>query len=163
MFDALAASNSRQYRAFFILPVLRNNNRNRLAYGLFGSVAKNVLGAAVPASNNAVDIFAYDGVITGVNDRPQPTQPLFAVAKRNFNMLALGNVAVDLKHRAIAKQLHSAIYNDLTAVLANVLQLAGPEIGIQKLRTQFGERDRKCCLKQSMATPSHRLIRRKPV
>ena len=37
MFDALAASNSRQYRAFFILPVLRNNNRNRLAYGLFGS------------------------------------------------------------------------------------------------------------------------------
>jgi hypothetical protein len=163
MIETLPASDSRQYHAFLILPVLWNDNRNRLANGLFGSVAKNPLGTPVPASNDAVEIFTYDGVITGVDDRRQPARSLFAFAKHKFKMLALGNVAVDFKHGAIAEQLHSAVDNDLTAVLADVPQLARPETPIRKLRAQFGERNRKSCLQQSMAITSHCLFRRKPI
>ena len=38
----------------------------------------------------------------------------------SFDLLVLGNVAIDLKHRAVAEQLHPAVYNDFAAILAEM-------------------------------------------
>jgi hypothetical protein len=57
----------------------------------------------------------------------QPTQLLFAFAKRSFDLHALNfesfdlrNVAINLKHGVITEQLHPAVYGDFVAILADM-------------------------------------------
>ncbi len=115
------------------MAVFRNNNRDRLANCLFGSVAEDALCAFVPAYDNAIEILAYDYVIARLHDRRKPTQSLFTFAQRVLELLALvderlgvRNVAIDLKHGVIAEQLHPAVHNDFVAILADMSQLPGP-------------------------------------
>ena len=62
--DALTPSDARLYCALFILPVLWDDDCDRLAYYFFGCVAEYPLGTFVPAGDNAVEIFAYNCIDT---------------------------------------------------------------------------------------------------
>src|SRR6516162_11134269 len=74
------------------LPVFRNQNCNGFTNRLFGSVAEDTLGTPIPACDNAVEVLAYNRIVTGLDDRRQPAQLLFALAKRGLGLLVLGNV-----------------------------------------------------------------------
>src|SRR6516164_8552343 len=74
------------------LPVFRNQNCNGFTNRLFGSVAEDTLGTPIPACDNAVEVLAYNRVVTGLNNRRQPAQSLFTFAKCSFGLPALGNV-----------------------------------------------------------------------
>jgi hypothetical protein len=104
--------------AFFALSICRNYNRNRLTDRHVRSVAEYALGTPVPACDNAVEVLAYNRIVTVLDNCPKVTQPLLAVAKLGLDTLAFSNIAIDLKHGVVAKQLHAAIDNNLTAVLA---------------------------------------------
>src|SRR5690242_10860420 len=84
MVDALTSSDARENFALFALPILRNYNCNGLADRLGGREAKDVLGALVPACNNAIEVLAYNRVITGLDYRGHEAQPLFTFVKRSF-------------------------------------------------------------------------------
>ena len=115
--DAFTPPDARQYCALFILPVLRDHDCDRLAYDLFGSVAEYPLGTPVPAGDNAVEIFAYNCIITRLNNGRQKHQLLLSFTKIGFDLLALRNVAIDFNHRAVTEHLLPAFYNDFTAIL----------------------------------------------
>jgi len=68
MLDALTPSDARQYLALFVLPVLRDYDSDRLTYCLVGSVAEYALRSPVPTGDNAVEIFAYNCVVTGLDN-----------------------------------------------------------------------------------------------
>jgi len=74
------------------LPVLRDDHRDGLADRFFGSIAEDALRTPIPTRDYAVEVLAYDCVVAGLDDGCQPTQSLFAFAKRCFGPLALGNV-----------------------------------------------------------------------
>ena len=120
---------------FFALPVWWDHNCNRLTNHLFGSVAENTLSTAIPACNNAVEVFAHDRVVIELDDRCQPAQSLVAFLKLGFNLFALGNVAIDFKHGVVAEQLHPTVYEDLAAILADVTEFARPITCILQMRT----------------------------
>ena len=119
MIDALSASDARQDLTFFALSVLWNHNCNRLTNGLFGGVAEDTLGTPVPARDNAIEVLAYDRVVAGLDDGRQPTQPLFGFAQRCFDLLVLGNVAIDFEY-GVAEQLHTAVNDDFAPVLTDM-------------------------------------------
>src|SRR3984957_440491 len=148
MVDTLSSSDARQDRALFVLPVLWNDDCDGLANSLVGSVAKDTFRTSIPARDNAIEIFAYNCVVTVLDDRCKPTQSLFAFAKRGFNSLALiiesfdlRNVAIDLKHGVITEQLHPAVYRDFAAILADMAQLARPVTLIQQEGSQLRKFD----------------------
>src|SRR5580692_7788735 len=127
MVDTLSSSDPRQDRALLILPVLWNDDCDGLSNSLLGGVAKDSFRTPIPTCDNAIEIFAYDCVVTKLDDGCKPTQSLFAFEKRSFNLLALiierfdlRNIAIDLKHGVITEQLHTAIYCDFAAILADV-------------------------------------------
>jgi hypothetical protein len=66
-------------------------------------------------------------------------------------LLDLGDVAIDLEHGVVTKQLHPAVDNDLASVLGRVAQLAEPVTHAPKLRPQCGKVDRKPGLQQGVA------------
>jgi hypothetical protein len=47
---------------------LRDDDCDRLANGLFGGVAEYTLCTFVPACDNAVEIFAYNCIVTRLNN-----------------------------------------------------------------------------------------------
>jgi hypothetical protein len=51
----------------FLLAVRRNQHRNGLADGFLGRVAEQTLRAFVPTGDNAVEVYADDGVVRGVS------------------------------------------------------------------------------------------------
>src|SRR5579863_4084894 len=114
---SLSSSNTIKDVALFALSIRWNYNRNRLTDRLFCSVAEDALGTPVPACDNAVEVLAYNRVVTILDNGPKVTQPVLAIAKLCLDTLAHGNIAIDLKHGVIVKQLHPAIDNNLTAVL----------------------------------------------
>ena len=62
--DARTPSDARQYCSLFVLSVLRDDDCDRLTCGLLGSVAEYALRTFVPACDNAVEIFAYNCIVT---------------------------------------------------------------------------------------------------
>jgi hypothetical protein len=60
-------------------------------------------------------------------------QPLL----RSGESFEVRNVAIDFKYGIIIKQLHSAVYDDFTSVLAGVAQLARPVTAIQELQAHL--------------------------
>jgi hypothetical protein len=53
--DPLSPPDTREILTFFVMAVFRNNNRDRLANCVFGSVAEDALCAFIPAYDNAID------------------------------------------------------------------------------------------------------------
>src|SRR6516165_3601778 len=66
----------------------------------------------------------------------------------------LGNIAIYFKHSVASEQLHPAVHNDFSTILADVAKLSGPIMFIPKLQAQFGKCDGKCGLQQSVAAAS---------
>src|SRR5262245_51544444 len=60
MLDALTAPNTFENRWLLVMPVGRNQDRDRLADNLFGQVAENPLRTPVPACDDAIKVYAYD-------------------------------------------------------------------------------------------------------
>ena len=121
MVDTLAASDARQDFTLFILSICGNNNGNGLTDRLCGSVAEDTLGASVPACDYAVEVLAYDRVIARFDDGRQPTQLLLTFAKGIFDLLAVGNIAIDFEH-SVVQQLHPAVDDDFPPVFAYMMQ-----------------------------------------
>src|SRR6476646_798769 len=86
MVDALISSDARQNLTFFASPILRYHKRNGLTNCLTGRVAEDSLSTAIPACNDAIEIFTYNRVVAGLDYGGQPTQSLLAFAKRSFDL-----------------------------------------------------------------------------
>ena len=64
MVDTLSSSDARQDHTLFILPVLWNDDCDGLANSLFGSVAEDTFRTPIPTCDNAIEVFAYNCVVT---------------------------------------------------------------------------------------------------
>src|SRR3954462_479589 len=60
MLDAFAAADAPEHHLLFREAVWRNHHRDGLPDRLFGGVAEQLLGAAIPGGDDAVEIFADD-------------------------------------------------------------------------------------------------------
>ena len=68
MVNVLPPPDAGQDVTFFIAPILRNNNCDGLPNCFFSSVAEDALRALVPTSDSAIEVLAYDCVVTGLDD-----------------------------------------------------------------------------------------------
>src|SRR5262249_47918684 len=78
VFDALPAPNAVEDLGLFILATIGDEQRDRFADHLLGGVAKQLLGSAVPAGDDAVEVFADNGVVRVLDDRGEQPARLFA-------------------------------------------------------------------------------------
>ena len=107
--------------ALFIMPVLWNDNCNGLANGLFCRVIEETLRAPIPACDDAIEVLAYDCIVTGLDDRCQKTQSFVTFAKRSFGPLAISNVdprGMQEHHcpRRVPNGVHRKVYDTFAAV-----------------------------------------------
>jgi hypothetical protein len=84
--DTLPAAKLIQYFGFFIEAIGWEKDGDGLADHFFGGVAEHSLGGLIPAFDDAVEIFADDGVVGGGNDGFESA----------FQFDGLGDVAGDL-------------------------------------------------------------------
>src|SRR5262245_47514852 len=103
-----------------MVSILWNDNCDGLTNRLFGSIAEDAFGTSIPACDNAINVLAYNCIVTGLHNRCQKIQSLLTFAKHSFDLFDRRNVAIDLKYGVIAEQLHSAVYNDFVAILADM-------------------------------------------
>src|SRR5690348_3168622 len=89
MVDTLSPPDARQDHALFILPIVRDEDRNGLANYLRGRVAEHTLRTPIPTCDHAIEVLADNGIVARFDDRCQRTQPLFTVAKCHFEVLAV--------------------------------------------------------------------------
>ena len=68
MSDLLAPANTFEDKKLFVISVRRNENRDRLTYGLLGGVAKENLRAPISTYNDAVEVLGNDCVIRGLHN-----------------------------------------------------------------------------------------------
>jgi len=141
-----------------LMRVKISRSSDRLTDRLFGGVTEDALGASVPARDNPIEVLAYDRVVAGLDDGCQHAQSLFAFVKRDFDMFAFGNVAIDLEHGIAAEYLHAAVDSHLAAIFADVMKFAGPIAVRAQLRIQFGKFNREFGLQQGMAGVADRLV-----
>ena len=78
--DALAALDARKICWLLVLALRRNEDGNRLADRLFGLVAEKLLRPVIPRCDDAVQVFADDGVVRKLDDGGQALR--MALAKR---------------------------------------------------------------------------------
>src|SRR5579884_1918865 len=71
MIDALSPPQSREDLRLLIQAIWRNEHGDRFAHGFFRRVAEHPLRAFVPAHDDAVQIFADDRIVGGVDDGAQ--------------------------------------------------------------------------------------------
>src|ERR1700722_20574364 len=121
MVDALTSSNARENLTFFALPVPGDHKRNGLTDRLAGRVAEDALSTFVPACNDAIEIFAYNRIVAGLDYGGQPAQSLLAFAKRNFDLYPFRNIAIGFEHQAVIEQLHTALDDNFAAIFADMM------------------------------------------
>src|SRR6266540_5356418 len=71
MFDGEAGADPRQHLGFLVQPILRDDDRDRLADDFLRGVTEHPLGGGVPGGNAPVQILADDGVVRGGHDGGQ--------------------------------------------------------------------------------------------
>src|SRR5579862_3508259 len=152
MVDALAAPDARQNGTLFVLPVLRNDEGDGLANGLFGGIAEDALGARVPARDHAIEVLAHDGIVARLDNGRQPAQALLAVAKLGFDALALANIdSRGIQERDIASPvadgMHGKIHDALAAVRHPIRQLLAEDAPGGSL--PGGEANSRLCLSRA--------------
>ena len=86
MINPLSSPDTGQNLSLFVKPVLWNYYSDRLANRLFRGVAEEALRTPVLAGDDAVQVLAYDRVITGLDDGAYPTQALFTFAEGCFDL-----------------------------------------------------------------------------
>src|SRR5712692_6230221 len=83
---------------------------NRAALDLLGRIAKNPLGALVPAQDDAVQGHANDGVIGGLHNRRQ-------LGSCCPNLLALAHLTIERARNAVKERTYSwLLYTELDTV-----------------------------------------------
>src|SRR5215813_15333745 len=92
MIDTLAPPDALQDQALFILPIVGDDDRNRLANDLLGSVAEHTLRTPIPTCDHAIEVLADNCIVARFDDRCQRTQTLFTVAKCRFEVPAVRDV-----------------------------------------------------------------------
>src|SRR5215213_5727155 len=90
--NSLSLPDAGQNLALFAKPIFGNYYLDRLANHLFRGVAEDPLRTVVPACTDAVQVLAYDRVITRLDDRAYPTQALFTFAKVCFDLNPLDKI-----------------------------------------------------------------------
>src|SRR5579883_3571280 len=96
MVDALPASDPRKNFGLFVEPIGRNDERDRFAYRLLGTVSEEALGAVVPSLDDAVEILADDGIVRGFDDRGEVLSGAFRAARLGYVAQISGD-----DHRAV--------------------------------------------------------------
>ena len=89
MVDVLPAPDAGQDFTFLIAPIPRNNNCDRLPDCFFCGVSEHALRALVPARDDAIEVLAYNGVVTELDDCRKSS---LTFVKGDFGLPALGNV-----------------------------------------------------------------------
>src|ERR1700686_3364652 len=74
--EAVAAADALEDLRFLVVQLLRNEDSDRLADDVFGRVAEQPLGGAVPADDDAVEVLADDGVAGRFDDAGGLLAPL---------------------------------------------------------------------------------------
>src|SRR5215475_1418940 len=92
MVDSLPSPDPRQNQALFILPIVRDDKRNRLTNRLRSREAEHTLRTPIPTCDHAIEVLADNCIVIGFNDRCQRTQPLFTFAQCRFEVLSVCNV-----------------------------------------------------------------------
>src|SRR5215813_6576692 len=106
MVHAFATLEPRQNFSFFLLAVRRNEHRNGPADGFLGRVAEQALRAFVPTGDNAVEVYADNCVVRGIDNRSQCTDssigalPLGHIFDREENHLRRGVLQFQPPHDA---------------------------------------------------------------
>ena len=77
MLDSFAGADLRQDLNFIILQLRRDEQRNWAANDLLRLVAKHMLGALIPGSDNPIEIFAGDGVVGRFDNSGQAEECFF--------------------------------------------------------------------------------------
>jgi len=72
MINALAARDTFEDIRVLVLAVRRREHGYVAAHGFLGRVAKNPLGAPIPAPDDALQVFTDDAVVRGLDNRRQP-------------------------------------------------------------------------------------------
>ena len=126
LFDPLSPPDTRENLTFSVVSVFRNNNRDRLANCLFGSVAEDALCASIPTYDNAIEIFAYDYVFARLYDRRYPTQSLFTFAQRVLDLLTL----VDERLASVTSRLTSSTVSSLNNCIRLSTMTSRPSLQI---------------------------------
>jgi hypothetical protein len=67
--DALAPADAFDDFKFLITAVMWNQDRDRLADKLFGGIAKQALRSGVRSGDNTIEVFAYDRIVGGLDNR----------------------------------------------------------------------------------------------
>jgi hypothetical protein len=75
--NAITRANARKNGGFVVANVLRDQYRPGLADYFRCRIAKDALGASIPASDRTLQVLADDGVIGRVNDSRQMCKLLF--------------------------------------------------------------------------------------
>src|SRR5262249_19476956 len=92
MVDSLPASDPRQNQALFILPIVRDDKRNRLSNRLLSTEATHTLCPPIPTCDHTIEVLADNRIVIVFDDRCQRTQPLFTFAQCRFEVLSVCNV-----------------------------------------------------------------------
>jgi len=120
MVDTFPSSNARQDLGLFVVPIVWNNNCDGLADRLVGRVTKDAFGPLVPACDYAIEILADNCVVASLDDGSNRAQTQLAFFNFGQERFGSRDVAVYRKHGVITEQLHAAIYNDFSTVLAGM-------------------------------------------
>src|SRR3989441_1769246 len=82
MLHALAASNAVENRVLFVLMTFWNDHTNGLAHGLTFRVAEHSLRGGIPRRDDAIEVFADDGIIGRFHNRREARTVPFRVLPR---------------------------------------------------------------------------------
>ena len=85
VFDAIAGTNLAQDHRFIAVKLWRNDGQHVTSNDLVRGVTEDPLSGSVPVGDHAIQVFAYDGIIRGVNDGSQ-------LAGRAFVKSLLGDI-----------------------------------------------------------------------
>ena len=101
------------------LPVFRNHNCNGLTDRLFSGEAEDT---SAPLFQLVIMPSRFLLTIASSLDSTMDARQRnrCSLSRSSASIACVGNVAIDLKHRAVAEQLHPAVYDDFAAILAEM-------------------------------------------
>jgi hypothetical protein len=87
---AFTAPNTFENCKFLVL--VRHQDGHRFTDNLFGRIAEEPLCALIPSCDDAIEVLAYDCIITGLDNASELPRPLITFAQRSFGLAAFNEV-----------------------------------------------------------------------
>src|SRR5262249_7974216 len=91
IFDRFTSPDLRQNSCFLVVQLRGNDEQDGATYDFLSPVAENVFGSPVPTGHDAIEIFADNAILGGLDDGCQ-------WQRRFLGPLSLGDVHVDAGH-----------------------------------------------------------------